>query len=222
MNLSAARSEKRAREVGIRKAIGSVRAQLIAQFYSESILIAVLAFALSLLLVALCLPAFNQLAGKQIAILWGSPLFWALGVAFSLFTGFIAGSYPALYLSAFRPVKVLKGTFRVGRWAAIPRKVLVVVQFSVSTVLIIGTIVVFRQIQYAKDRPAGYSRNNLVNITLQTGEINKQYQAFRNDLLASGCVTDMAESESEITQMFITNSGFNLDRQRPGDYRNNL
>ena len=194
MNLSTARSEKRAREVGIRKAIGSVRSSLITQFYSESLLIAALAFISSLLLAQLCLPAFNQLAGKQIAILWNSPLFWVLGIAFCLFTGFIAGSYPALYLSSFRPVKVLKGSFRVGRWAAIPRKVLVVVQFTVSAVLIIGTIVVFRQIQFAKNRPVGFSRNNLINITLQTDDINKQYQAFRNDLLASGYISGVAAS----------------------------
>ena len=216
MNLSTARSEKRAREVGIRKAIGSVRSSLITQFYSESLLIAALAFISSLLLAQLCLPAFNQLAGKQIAILWNSPLFWVLGIAFCLFTGFIAGSYPALYLSSFRPVKVLKGSFRVGRWAAIPRKVLVVVQFTVSAVLIIGTIVVFRQIQFAKNRPVGFSRNNLINITLQTDDINKQYQAFRNDLLASGYISGVAASESEITQMYTTNSGFTWSGKDPG------
>ncbi len=216
MNLSTARSEKRAKEVGIRKAIGSVRSSLITQFYSESLLIAVLAFVLSLLLVQVCLPAFNQLAGKEMTIPWNSPLFWALGIAFCLFTGLIAGSYPALYLSSFSPVKVLKGSFRVGRWAAIPRKVLVVIQFTVSAVLIIGTIVVFRQIQFAKNRPVGYSRNNLVNIVLQTNDINKQYQSFRNDLLASGLVTGVAASESEITQMNITNGGITWSGKDPG------
>jgi putative ABC transport system permease protein len=208
MNLSTARSEKRAREVGIRKAIGSVRSQLIAQFYSESLLIAFLAFVLSLLLVLLCLPEFNQLAAKKITILWGSPVFWALGIAFTLFTGLIAGSYPALYLSSFRPVKVLKGAFKVGRFAAIPRKVLVVVQFSVSIVLIIGTIVVFQQIQFAKNRPVGFSRNNLINVSLLTDDINKQYQSLKNDLLSSGAVSNVAESENEIAQIYISNSGF--------------
>jgi putative ABC transport system permease protein len=118
MNLSTARSEKRAREVGIRKAIGSVRGQLIAQFYSESILIAVCAFILSLLFVQLSLPVFNDIAGKKMTVLWASPLFWLLGIAFTLFTGLIAGSYPALYLSSFRPVQVLKGAFRVGRFGS--------------------------------------------------------------------------------------------------------
>ncbi|MCS3737142.1 ABC transporter permease [Mucilaginibacter dorajii] len=215
MNLSTARSEKRAKEVGIRKAIGSVRSQLIGQFYSESLLIAVLAFFVSILLVVLFLPEFNQLADKKITVLWGSPLFWALGIAFSLFTGLVAGSYPALYLSSFTPVKVLKGTFRVGRWAAIPRKVLVVVQFTVSVVLIIGTIVVFQQIQFAKNRPVGYSRNNLINVDLQTDEINKQYQPLKNDLLASGVVTNVAESENAITHLYISNGGFNWSGKDP-------
>ncbi|WP_295796326.1 ABC transporter permease [Mucilaginibacter sp.] len=208
MNLSTARSEKRAREVGIRKAIGSVRSQLIVQFYSESMLIAIVAFILSLLLVQLSLPEFNALAGKKMSVLWGSATFWLLGIAFTLFTGLIAGSYPALYLSSFRPVKVLKGSFKVGRLAAIPRKVLVVVQFTVSIVLIIGTIVVFQQIQFAKDRPVGYSTGNLVNVNLQTPSLNKQYLSLKNDLLASRAVVNVSESESQITGVYITNGGF--------------
>ena len=215
MNLSTARSEKRAKEVGIRKAIGSVRSQLIMQFYSESLLIAVLAFFLSLIFVLLCLPEFNQLADKKIAILWGSPVFWAMGIAFSLFTGLIAGSYPALYLSSFRPVRVLKGTFKVGRSAAIPRKVLVVLQFAVSVILIIGTIVVYQQIEFAKDRPVGYSRNNLLNVALQTDELNKQYLALKNDLLTSGAAVNVAESETPITQVYISNGGFNWPGKDP-------
>jgi ABC-type antimicrobial peptide transport system permease subunit len=215
MNLSTARSEKRAKEVGIRKAIGSVRAQLIIQFYCESLLIAVFAFLLSLVLAQLSLPVFNDIAGKKMSVLWGSPLFWLLGIAFSLFTGLIAGSYPALYLSSFRPVKVLKGTFKVGRLASVPRKVLVVVQFAVSIVLIIGTIIVFQQIQYAKNRPVGYSRNNLINIPLQTPDINKQYQAVKNDLLASGVVAAVAESENPVTRVYITNGGFKWKGKDP-------
>jgi len=216
MNLSTARSEKRAKEVGIRKAIGSFRGQLIAQFYSESLLIAFIAFFLSLALVWLCLPGFNQLADKKIRILWDSPAFWALGISFSLFTALIAGSYPALYLSSFQPIKVLKGTFRVGRLAALPRKVLVVIQFAVSVVLIIGTIVVFQQVQFAKNRPVGYSRNNLLNIALQTDDVNKQYQSLKNDLLSSGVVSDVAESQGQVTDMYIGAGGFNWPGRNPG------
>jgi ABC-type antimicrobial peptide transport system permease subunit len=215
MNLSTARSEKRAREVGIRKAIGSVRSQLIAQFYSESLLISVFAFLLALVIAQLCLPVFNDIAGKKMSVLWGNPLFWLFGIAFTLFTGIIAGSYPALYLSSFRPVKVLKGTFKVGRLAAVPRKVLVVVQFSVSVVLIIGTIVVFQQIQFAKNRPVGYSRNGIITVSLQTDDINKQYNSVRNDLLASGSVVEVAESESSITSIYVTNGGFKWTGKDP-------
>jgi ABC-type antimicrobial peptide transport system permease subunit len=115
MNLSTARSERRAKEVGIRKSIGSLRSQLIGQFYSESLLVVLLAFGLSLALVQLILPWFNQVADKKMTILWSNPLFWLMGLAFVLVTAVIAGSYPALYLSSFRPVKVLKGAFKVGR-----------------------------------------------------------------------------------------------------------
>jgi ABC-type antimicrobial peptide transport system permease subunit len=124
MNLSTARSEKRSKEVGIRKAVGSLRGQLIRQFFFESCLIAILAFAFSLLLGALILPFFNEVADKKMDLLWSSPIFWAISAGFTLLTGLIAGSYPALYLSSFQPVKVLKGALRAGRFAALPRKVL--------------------------------------------------------------------------------------------------
>ncbi len=158
MNLSTARSEKRAREVGVRKAIGSARWQLITQFFSESFLVVTFAFILSLIIVFLSLPFFNEVSDKKLSILWLNPIFWIMGIGFSLITGIVAGSYPALYLSSFQPVKVLKGTFQSGRFASLPRKVLVVLQFAVSVVLIIGTIVVYQQIQHAKSRPVGYAQ----------------------------------------------------------------
>lgn len=198
MNLSTARSEKRGKEVGIRKAIGSMRSQLINQFFSESLLIAFISFLFALLMVQLALPLFNDIAGKQIVILWTNPLFWAAGIGFSVFTGIVAGSYPAFYLSSFQPVKVLKGTFKAGKYAAIPRKVLIVLQFTVSIMLIVGTIVVYQQIQYAKDRPIGYSRSNLVTIPMNA-DLQKNYQAFKNDLLRSGAVSMMCESSSATT-----------------------
>ncbi len=200
MNLSTARSEKRAREVGIRKAIGSLRSQLIYQFFSESLLCVVFAFLLALLFVQLSLPFFNEVSNKTMGILWGSPLFWVLSIGFSLFTGLIAGSYPALYLSSFQPVKVLKGSFRVGRLAAIPRKVLVVIQFTVSVTLIIGTVVVFRQIQFAKNRPVGYSRDGLVSVPIITDKVHKNYEAIKDELFKTGAVVSMAEGDVAPTQ----------------------
>ncbi|GAB2544211.1 ABC transporter permease [Spirosoma aerophilum] len=215
MNLSTARSEKRAKEVGIRKAVGSIRAQLISQFFSESLMVASFAFILSLVLVMLALPLFNEVADKQLGILWTNPMFWVAGVGFSLFTGVIAGSYPALYLSSFQPVKVLKGTFRVGRFASMPRKVLVVVQFTVSVTLIIGTILVFRQIQYAKNRPIGYDRNGLITITMNTPELHNHYNALREELLRTDAVVDMSTSSTPATNLNSRNNGFDWEGKDP-------
>jgi putative ABC transport system permease protein len=208
MNLSTARSQKRAREVGIRKAVGSLRQQLIGQFYMESILVAFLSFILALILVQLMLPLFNMVADKEMKILWANPLFWIFCFAFTAVTGLIAGSYPALYLSSFQPVKVLKGTFQAGRFAAIPRKVLVVLQFTVSVILIIGTIVVFRQIQFAKNRPIGYDRNGLVMVPLLTPEIHNHFDAIRNDLINAGAIVEMTEAGGPTTSVWSTNGGF--------------
>jgi len=215
MNLSTARSEKRAKEVGIRKSVGSRRNQLIAQFYCESLVIAVFSLLFALAFVQLSLPFFNDVAGKKLTMPWGSPLFWLAGIGFTLFTGLIAGSYPALYLSSFKPVKVLKGTFRAGRLASIPRKVLVVVQFTVSIILIIGTIVVFNQVQYAKDRPIGYNVNGLMIVPLQTDNITKKYDAIRNDLINSGAVASVSRSQTRITDGNSTNGGFTWQGKDP-------
>ncbi|OKS85551.1 ABC transporter permease [Mucilaginibacter polytrichastri] len=215
MNLSTARSEKRAKEVGIRKALGSLQRELIIQFYCESLLVAVFAFALALVLVQLVIPFFNIVADKDIAILWGNPLFWLTGIGFTFITGLIAGSYPALYLSSFNPVKVLKGTFKAGRFAAIPRKVLVVVQFSVSIILIMGTIVVFKQIQYAQDRPVGYNRNGLITIEPSTDDVSKHYEALRTELLQSGAVSQIAASTSPPTHVDNNTSGFEWKGKDP-------
>ena len=213
MNLSTARSEKRAKEVGIRKSMGSLRGQLIWQFLSESILFASLAFILALVLVQISLPFFNGLADKQMFIVWNSPLFWLLALGFTFFTGIIAGSYPAFYLSKFQPIKVLKGIFRAGRFASLPRKALVVVQFTVSLTLIIGTIIVFYQIQYAKDRPAGYTRNGLISVPL-TNELFGRYDVLRNDLLQTGAVANMAES-SQPTSHFSNNNSIDWKGKDP-------
>jgi putative ABC transport system permease protein len=224
MNLSTARSEKRAKEVGIRKSVGSMRSQLVNQFFCESIVVALLAFVVAIGLVYLALPQFNQVADKRLIILWSNPLFWLGGLGFSLITGIIAGSYPALYLSSFQPVKVLKGTFRVGRLASIPRQVLVVLQFTVSVILIIGTIVVFRQIQFAKDRPIGYDRNGLINVYLATNDIHKHFEAVRNELKSQRAIVEMTEAGSPTTQVWNSNGGFTWKGKDPGlavDFPNN-
>jgi len=199
MNLSTARSEKRAREVGIRKAIGSLRGQLIGQFFCESLMTTTGAFVISILLVGLSLPFFNAIAGKDLHILWTYPLFWVVSIVFILFTGVIAGSYPALYLSSFQPVSVLKGAFKTGPLAAVPRKVLVVLQFTVSVILIIGTIVVFSQIQWAKNRPVGYTRDGLIDIGTTNGDLYHAFNSIRADLQKAGVITEMTGSSSPAT-----------------------
>ena len=199
MNLSTARSEKRAREVGIRKTLGSFRGQLIGQFLGESILVALLAFGLAIGLTSLSLPWFSSLSGKPMTLPWASPTFWAISLTFTVVTGLLAGSYPAFYLSGFRPVKVLKGAFKAGKGASIPRKVLVVAQFSISLALIIGTITIFRQIQFAKDRPVGYDRAGLINVPINTDSLDRHYEALRTALLNTGVVANMASSSKTMT-----------------------
>jgi putative ABC transport system permease protein len=223
MNLSTARSEKRAREVGIRKAIGSLRWQIVKQFFAESYLVVLLAFVLSVVLVLLLLPIFNEVAAKKMDIPWNSSFLWIFILAFIALTGLLAGSYPAFYLSSFQPLKVLKGTFRVGKMASLPRKILVVAQFSVSVMLIIGTIIVYQQIQHAKDRPIGYTRGGLINMGLEK-EIKDHFEAFRNELKSAGAITEMATSNSPMTEVWNTNGGFDWEGKDPSlavDFPNN-
>jgi putative ABC transport system permease protein len=208
MNLSTAQSEKRAREVGIRKTLGSLRRQLVIQFFSESLLTVVFSFALCLVLVKLALPFFNEAADKQMEILWARPAFWMASACFVVFTALIAGSYPAIYLSSFRPVRVLKGTFKAGRLAILPRKVLVVLQFTISVTLIIGTSIVYRQIQFAKGRPVGYTRAGLVTLPEMNGAIHSHWNAVKNELMQTGAIIGITESGSSMTQLGNSTSGF--------------
>ncbi|HEU4861941.1 MAG TPA: ABC transporter permease, partial [Chitinophagaceae bacterium] len=223
MNLATARSEKRAKEVGIRKTVGSMRWQLINQFFGESYLVVLLAFVLSLILVVLLLPLFNDVAGKKIVFPWQNPFFWVFSLVFIFITGLLSGSYPAFYLSSFQPLKVLKGTFRVGKLASVPRKVLVVLQFTVSVSLIIGTIIVYQQIQHAKNRPIGYTRNGLITTGMQK-EIGEHYDVIRNELKNSGAIKEMTGCQSPLTAVWNTNGGFDWEGKDPNlavDFPNN-
>ena len=216
MNLSTARSVKRAKEVGIRKAIGSRRQELVVQFLGESLLVVTVAFCLAILLVYLAVPFFNQIADKHMAMPFTNPIFWWLGVGFVLLTGLIAGSYPALYLSSFRPVAVLKGVrLQTGNRIITPRRVLVVLQFTVSITLIIGTLVVYRQIQYARNRPIGYSRNGLISLLLNVPHYEQHRETVRNELLRTGAVLELGESASPLTEVRSTNGGFDWPGKSP-------
>lgn len=215
MNLSTAHSQKRAKEIGIRKTIGSLRSQLIKQFFTESFLIVIIAFSLSLVLAQLALPYFNQLAGKKISIPWSNLLFWLFNIVFIGFTGIIAGSYPALYMSSFKPVKVLKGTNKAGRLASFPRKTLIVVQFTASITLIICTVIIFRQIQFAKNRPIGYDTNGLIIASMFSDNIPKHFDAVKDELMKKRVIENMALSEGNVTDVWGTDKDLDWKEKDP-------
>ncbi|WP_090373882.1 ABC transporter permease [Dyadobacter sp. SG02] len=213
VNLSTARSEKREREVGVRKAIGSMRIQLIGQFFSESFLVVLLSFVLALIGVVLSLSWFNNLAAKQMVIPWDNLYFWIGSAGFVLLTAVLAGGYPAIYLTSFQPVKVLKGSgaslrTHFGRFAYTPRQVLVVLQFTISVTLIICTSIVYRQIKFAKERPVGYSRDGLMMVPMKTDEFYGKTDIIRTELKNTGMVEEVAESQSPVTGVWSSNEGF--------------
>ena len=216
MNLSTARSEKRAKEVGIRKSIGSQKGQLIYQFLSESFLVVLFAYALAIAIVLLSLSGFNDLARKEIAFPWGNVNFWLISFVFILFTSLVAGSYPALYLSSFRPVDVLKGTFKAGRYAGLPRKILVVLQFTVSVAFIIGTFIVMQQINHAKNRPVGYDKEGLIQVPTFAIDFEGKTELMRNEFINSGAVVEMATSSSPTTQIWSNRSGYTWEGKPDG------
>jgi len=201
MNLSTARSEKRAKEVGIRKAIGSRRNSLIYQFLIEATVFSFIAFCIALLMVLFALPAFNSLTKTNLGIPYDNLFFWLITIGYVLITGLLAGSRPAFYLSSFKPVKVLKGTFPTGKAASLPRKILVVLQFSCSVALIISTIIIYQQIEYAKNRPEGYNANLLVSTDV-SGSLQQNYEALKNEMLQSGMVTSVTKSSSPVTDIW--------------------
>ncbi|HEY6975316.1 MAG TPA: FtsX-like permease family protein [Chitinophagaceae bacterium] len=215
MNLSTARSEKRAKEVGIRKTIGSMRKQLVYQFFSESFLIVIFSFIVSCLLATLLLPWFNNISGKEMIFPLNNFYFWLLSAGFIFITGLLAGSYPALYLSSFKPIRVLKGTFHTGKLTSLPRKILVVMQFTVSVALIICTIVIYRQIQFASDRPVGYDREGLIMIDMRSDDFFGKYDLLRSELFNTGVVSNMSESMGMLTELVSGNDGFDWKGRDP-------
>ena len=216
INLTTARSEKRAKEVGVRKAIGSRRKDLIVQFLTESFLLTFLAFICALVLVNIALPFFNQLTGRNVSIPFASLNFWGIVLSCVFLTALAAGSRPALYLSSFQPVKVLKGTMQIGKAAALPRKILVVIQFSCSIALIISTIIVYQQIQHVKDRPTGYDVNRLM-MTGMNAELDKNYTALKNELLQKGIAESVTQSSSPATEIYWHSDVDNWPGKIPGE-----
>ncbi len=224
MNLSTARSESRAKEIGLRKTIGSYRGQLILQFLVESIIIVTIAFVIAIGIVLLSLGKFNEWTGKTIQIPFDNPVLWLIAVSFVLITGLIAGSYPAFLLSSFNTVSILKGTFRLGWFSGFSRKTLVVVQFIVSVTLVVGTITVYEQIKYAHNRPIGYDKDGLVTTYgypfIETARNPNIYDALREELMNTGAVLNMGKSSSPTTNIYSYQSDFDWEGKDPATIPN--
>lgn len=216
MNLSTARSEKRAKEVGIRKVVGAHKNSLVGQFIGESILLAFLAGILAIIIVQVSLLAYNQLTFKHLFLDFTDGYALLAFVGFILFTGLLAGSYPAFYLSSFQPVKVLKGTFYKTNALLAPRKALVVLQFTFAIILIICTIIVKQQIDYAISRNTGYDKDRLIYQPM-TGDIPRNYPLIKQELLSSGIAVSVTRTNSPLTERRSDGWGQNWEGKDPND-----
>ncbi|HZY37643.1 MAG TPA: ABC transporter permease [Mucilaginibacter sp.] len=198
INLTTARSGKRAKEVGVRKAIGSGKKELVIQFLIESVVLTFIAFLFSVILVQLALPSFNTLTRDALTIPFTSVWFWVITLCCVLVTALAAGSRPAFYLSSFNPVKVLKSSIHVGKAATLPRKILVVAQFTCSIALIISTFIIYQQVQYAKDRPSGYDKNRLV-MTDMNEDLARNYTAISDEMRRQGIADKITTASNDVT-----------------------
>jgi putative ABC transport system permease protein len=212
MNLNTASFQNRGKEVGIRKTVGSLRSQLIAQFLSESLLYAFASFLISLGVVWLILPWFNSISDKAITVPWSEPSFWLIGILFTLVSALLAGSYPALFLSSFKPLKALQGTLRQGKGSVKFRQALVIFQFTISILLIIGTITVYNQIQHAKLRPVGYNQEGLITVRGRSSEFYEKYDVLRDELKRTGMVEEIATADYPLMNTLGNNDGFKLEQ----------
>jgi len=215
MNLATARSEKRAREVGVRKVLGAGKQSLIFQFIGEAILMAAIATFIAVLIVLAVLPLFNLLVKQQLLLNIGNPVHVIFLLIVTLICGLVAGSYPSLYLSSFKPVFVLKGIKLKAGSAAVIRKGLVVVQFSVSIILIICTIIIYQQIQHVKSRNLGFNKDNLLEMSMQ-GDMAKHYQTIKNELLGTGIVERVALSDHTTIYGGNNTDGLTWEGKPPG------
>ncbi|KAA0989592.1 ABC transporter permease [Dyadobacter aurulentus] len=200
VNLSTARSEKRAKEVGVRKVAGATRKMLIFQFVGESVMLAAVAGCIAGLLIFALLPAFNNLVGKRLDVDLNTPYFWSTSISFVLFTGLLAGSYPAFFLSGFQPAKVVKGNVKPERDFFSPRKGLVVIQFTFAIILIISTLVIKKQISHAENRDSGFNRDHLL-FTVLSGDLEKHYHALKEELINSDVAVSVTKSLGPATSL---------------------
>lgn len=216
MNLSTARSEKRAKEVGIRKVVGAQKQSLVGQFIGESILLAFIAGVLALIIVQIALPAFGRLTDKELFVDYTNAGFWLKGLGFIVATGIVAGSYPAFFMSSFNPSAVLKGTYKAANALITPRKLLVVLQFTFAIILIICTSIVKQQIDHARNRESGYAKDNLVYHFL-TGDLEKNYPLIKNELLSSGIAKAISKNSAPLTQGWSDTWGFQWEGKAADD-----
>ncbi|MEO6302479.1 MAG: ABC transporter permease, partial [Bacteroidia bacterium] len=204
MNLSTARSEKKSKEVGVRKTLGSSKKQLVVQFFCESFLLTFIAFSIALISVYFLLPSFNLFINKDLHLDISKPYFWAGILSVLLFTGVISGSYPAFYLSSFKPIAVLKGINISGRKSILPRRVLVTAQFIISILLIFVTIIVYQQLAYVKGRAIGYEAENLLMV-VSSPDLNKNFSVLKEELLKTGSVEAVTRTSSPLTDIWWNN-----------------
>lgn len=216
MNLSTARSEKRAKEVGIRKVAGAGRGILIRQFIIESFVLALASGIIALILVQFVLSPFNTIIDTQLAIPFNNGYFWMWAFVFIVFTSILAGSYPAFYLSSFKPVGIFQGKFKKAQSLLSPRKTLVVLQFTFAIILIISTVVVHNQISYAQDRQTGYTANNLIHVDF-IGDIEKNYPLIKQELISTGIATGVTKNMATITQRGSNTWGLRWQGRNPND-----
>lgn len=215
MNLSTARSSNRAKEVGMRKVVGALKSHLIRQFYGESVVFAFIALILAVIIVTALLPVFSQFADKDLSWNVGGIVTILIGLtAITFFTGLVAGSYPALFLSAFQPVKVLRGTLKSGAASSWFRKILVVVQFSLSILLVIGTVVVYKQLTYMKNKRLGWDKEHLVYIPLRD-DVRKVYDTLKTELVKDPLVLNVTASSQLPSNMGSNSSNFNWEGKDP-------
>jgi ABC-type antimicrobial peptide transport system permease subunit len=194
--------------------MGSLRQQLIVQFFGESLITTIISFLIAIFIVQLSLPLFETVGFKDIFLQWNNFALWGIALAGCIITGILAGFYPAMFLSAFAPVKVMKGVLTSGKFSNLPRKILVVSQFTFSVALIIGTIVVFQQIQHAKNRPLGYNPERLVSIGL-TDDLKDHFEVLRQELLATGYIDAVAKSSSPMTGVWNQWDAFSWEGMDP-------
>ncbi len=216
MNLSTAQSSRRAKEIGLRKVAGASKRKLILQFFGESVFIAFIAHIIALILAEVLLPTFNQLSGKQLDINYGSLQIYVYLLSLIVFTGLVAGSYPAFYLSAFKPVNVLKGIFRKNPGNTGFRRVLVIVQFSLSVFLIICTLVIRQQLQYMQNKKLGLNKDNIGYFYIGS-EIRHKRTTLKSELLKNTDILSVALSNQLPTYIVNSTDGFNWEGKNPDD-----